>query len=475
MKIKLSELRNQAVLVFVKSPVEIIMSFMFLLYGLWVTWFSDPYFGSPLYNLKFYFFACVGLTYTMNIAFQSGRKRIIYYISLLSPLVAFLYLSYGSKSDLSLIVTTLCVIILMFIASGWRDNRKFTRTAIARSLNLFLSGVLSGIAMLALMAVYGSFVFIFNLESADDKAFLTILDFGMYAFFPLLFLLFEYNEKYEITRNRFSEILFNYILTPAIVLFGVIIYIYFAKIIVLWELPKGGVAAVAIAFLAGGIIVQACMSTLNKHIWNWFFNNFRFIALLVLGMLWVAVMCRVMEYGFTDKRVYLMVSVVVLTVWIFAQFFKRTNVYLYLSGFTAFLFLAFTYIPFVNADALQKRTVVNVVERRAENFRIWGGSSAVDISGYTNIVVGYGYIVSDTLSVYSDENRELLFEISGSELLDNVIEGYQELSVDDIKRVKRPLVYRSDRFLLIFDSIDLSFSDKKYTLVDANIRSIITK
>lgn len=483
MKIKLSELKSRTVMIFVKSPFEIILSFLYLLFGFWVTWTSEPYFGSVLYNLKFYFFPCVGLVYAMNITFPTGRGRLLYYASLLSPLLAYFYLIYGSASDLTIIVTIFCVIILMFIGAGWRDNRKFTHSAIARSLNLSLSAILSGIAMLSMMAVYASFIFIFNLEPTGEEYLLTILDLGMYAFFPFLFLLFEHNEKYEITRNRFSEILFNYILTPAIVLFGVILYIYFAKIIFLWELPKGGISATAIAFLTGGIIVQACMLTLKKHIWNWFFDYFRFIALLVLGMLWVAVMYRVMEYGLTDRRVYLLVSVVVLSVWIFAQFFKRANVYHYLSCFTVLFFLAFTYLPFINANAVQKRFVANIdLKSDADSpiFQIRGSHSSVDISGYAYTLDAYGTIEKDSLVIYSYDDKQLLLRIDGVDFFDKLMRdcgmaNYQELPPADIKRLSNPLVYRDNTIILIFDSIDFRVTNGKYTPIFVNIKSAITK
>lgn len=486
MKFKFSELKSTSVAVFAKSPIEVMMSLMFLLFGIWLVWNVEPYFGQPLYKLKFFFFACVGLSYTLNIAFPQGRKRIFYYVSILSPVVAYLYLIYGFPTDLSLIVTTLCAVFLMFIGNGLRNNEKFTRSAISRTVNLFLSGALAGIAIGAVMAVYASFTYIFNIESASDRVMPMILDFGMYAFFPFLFLLFEYNEKYEIARNRFSEILFNYILTPAIVLFGVILYLYFAKIIFLWELPKGGVSATAIAFLAGGIFVKACRGTLDKQICNWFFDAFSFIALPALGMLWVAVMYRVMEYGFTDKRVYLVVSVVVLTVWILAQFFKRTNVYHHLTVFTVSLFLIFTYVPYINANAVQKRVVVNEPEmsENADNKGIietlQGMNDEVDVSGYTTIRNVEVDVLKDTLYVRSQVYRQLYLKMNLTELFDVLmhncgVENYRELSLGEISRLRKPFVYKDDEIVLIFSALDFRVVGEKRTLFHVNVEYALTR
>lgn len=470
MKLKISELKERSVAVFVKSPVEIILSFLFLLFRIGLTWTQNTHYGSIEYNLTFYFFACVGLAYTMNLIFTKGKRRIVYYFSLFSPLLVYLYLLYGNASDLSLIITTICAVFLMFVSSGWRDNGKFTRSAIAKSVNLLLAGVLSGAAILAMIAVYASFVYIFDCAE-NHKIFLLITDLGMYAFFPFLFLLFEYRERYEITGNRFSEILFNAILTPAIVLFGVILYVYFAKIVILWELPEGGISATAIAFLAGGIFVKACRLALNKRVWNWFFDYFSFIALPALGMLWVAVMYRVMEYGLTDKRVYLLVSVVVLTVWIFAQLFKRTNVYHYLTIFTISLFMIFTYVPIINANAIQKKVAV---ENREVVPSIYISSKTfnVNIEGYNYYTNRPCAFENDTLSILNNDlDRKIMFKKSGAEILDGLfrnigIENYHELSGKQIEDLRGhwQLVYREGAILILFKYISIEKEKDHYTI-----------
>lgn len=488
---KLGELKSKAAEIFVKSPIEIIISSLFLLLGVWVTWSSQNNFGSAFFTLKFYFFACVGLSYAMNRIFTTSNRRWLYYGSLLTPFLAYLYIEYGNSSDLSLIVTTICVVLLMFIGKGLKNNTQFAYSSMARCVNLILSGALSGVAAAALVAVYFSFVYIFDMGSGDDSVLLTILDIAIYAFFPFLFLLFEYSnatpmyrvndEDYDIAQNNFIKILLNYILTPAIVLFGIILYIYFARITLLWELPKGVISATAITFLAGGIIVNGCRKTLDKPVWSWFFDYFRFIALPALGMLWVAVVYRVAEYGFTDKRVYLTVGVVVLTVWILAQFFKRLNIYHHLTIFTVSIFFIFTYIPFINANAVQKRVVVSVnLIDKDSIITVMGDDSDVDISGYSTIRDVDERVIEDTLRVSSADGETLYLEISLVDLFDNImfnsgIENYGDLSFKEFRVLSKSFVYRDDKIVLIFDNIDFKVCDEKYSPAFVAIRSAITR
>lgn len=99
-------------------------------------------------------------------------------------------------------------------------------------------------------------------------------------------------------------IILSYILMPLLLLYGLILYAYIAKILVSWSLPKGGVAYLVSAF--GSIGIAAYLAGHPKHkdsgIIGFFTRNFFKILLVPLALFAIAIGVRVYEYGITERR-----------------------------------------------------------------------------------------------------------------------------------------------------------------------------
>ena len=66
---------------------------------------------------------------------------------------------------------------------------------------------------------------------------------------PLLFLMMADRWRdAELRGSRILEMLLNYIVTPALLIYAAILYLYMAKILVTWTLPEGGVAYLVFGF-----------------------------------------------------------------------------------------------------------------------------------------------------------------------------------------------------------------------------------
>ncbi|TGE15441.1 DUF4153 domain-containing protein [Hymenobacter elongatus] len=99
-------------------------------------------------------------------------------------------------------------------------------------------------------------------------------------------------------------------------LYGGILYAYMGRILVQWELPKGWVSFLILAFSVAGIfalllihpIREAAENTWIRTFARWFYR-----ALFpLLGLLAVAIYTRVQQYGITEERY----SVLVLAAWL---------------------------------------------------------------------------------------------------------------------------------------------------------------
>ena len=115
---------------------------------------------------------------------------------------------------------------------------------------------------------------------------------------PVLFLMMADRWRgAEMIGNRILEILLNYIVTPALLIYAAILYLYMAKILFTWSLPEGGVAYLVFGFTMTALAVKALDRLLVGRIYDWFFDRFSLVSLPVLVLFWIGVVRRTNEYG----------------------------------------------------------------------------------------------------------------------------------------------------------------------------------
>lgn len=121
----------------------------------------------------------------------------------------------------------------------------------------------------------------------------------------------------------------QYILIPLLVIYLLILYSYAAKIVLEWNLPKGWVSYLVLAYSALGVLSLLLLHPLNgetEKIWVRFFTRSFYMTLLpMLVLLFVAIGVRVADYGVTENRYY----VLLLAVWLLGiagyQLLRRQN------------------------------------------------------------------------------------------------------------------------------------------------------
>ncbi|MDB4292923.1 DUF4153 domain-containing protein [Maribacter sp.] len=122
-----------------------------------------------------------------------------------------------------------------------------------------------------------------------------------------------------ITFNKALEVFVKYILIPLVLLYLVILYAYGFKILFEWELPKGWVSYLVTALALLGFVVQIIINPVQKTMKSWtirIFHPFFYIMLLPLvALLFIAIFRRVIDYGITENRYF----VIVLAIWILSM------------------------------------------------------------------------------------------------------------------------------------------------------------
>lgn len=305
---------------------------------------------------------CFGIVYGINQFTKGSSKRWVYYASFVVPVWLGVWgLPFGSAAYwVSLLISQLFVV---FSRKQYEDE-PFIRNGINYLCDMAVALSLGIVCHLLVVAIYYSFMYIFDL-SDSGRAFHTYTYLTVYLLLvPAFFLAFHTRPILEEMENsRFSYFLVNFILSPALLVYMSILYLYTVKIIVTWSLPKGGVAYMVTSFIALMFCVRAVQIFVKKRYYDWFYRYFSWWVFPALVMLWVGVIYRVWQYGLTEKRFYLLLVTVILTIVVAFSFKPVRRVYAYLVGISVVLLTLFTYIPGITAKNISILSQSHCLER----------------------------------------------------------------------------------------------------------------
>lgn len=195
-----------------------------------------------------------------------------------------------------------------------KNNQGFTYRNFT---NLFHIGLATAVWLLVfglVAAILFTITTLFNVEFSDSfySHFYTSL--GIFTQ-PLFFLVFQQRQaKSEMTLNRIFEILVNFVLAPALMIFTVLLYAYVVQIIFEGVLPKGMLANITLPYLLGGLGVYALRSICAKARWETFFKFYPYLAIVPIVLLWLAIDRRISAYAWTEQRIYLVALATAITI-----------------------------------------------------------------------------------------------------------------------------------------------------------------
>lgn len=116
---------------------------------------------------------------------------------------------------------------------------------------------------------------------------------------------------------RGISVLINYVLTPMLIVYLIILHLYAAKILITFSLPKGQVALMVLIFslgLTGFILFARPWAERSTKLTNWLLKYWHLLLFTPLVLLAISVTRRISDYGVTPERYML----VILGIWLFA-------------------------------------------------------------------------------------------------------------------------------------------------------------
>ncbi len=354
---KLNELKREAKRVIVRFPLVIISAVLGI--AVWNYAIETDNYQEHIAVLIYGLFLGIPIHYAAGIAFESNTS---------SRLKKWLFIGLGvvvhglivthlllSKDFPEVMLLSIC--IFYFITSHllasflpflvgmrkelfWNFNQwMFSRFA--------LSSIFTGIIAIGLGMAIGAIQLLFGVF--EDGKFIGEVLITVCGIFHILFFFAgtptELNKgNWVVDPPKAFRILVQYILVPLVVLYLSILYIYLAKILFMFDLPKGNVSIWILVFCTLGILTILLAEPFRNMESNWvgkFAKIFYWLMLPLLVMLWIAICTRVLAYGLTESRALVLYLAIWLTfISLYNGFYKKKS----LLAFPVSLFIiAFLY------------------------------------------------------------------------------------------------------------------------------------
>ena len=242
--------------------------------------------------------------------------------------------------------------ILLLVSVRRMDNRSFAAHALHVVTQLFFGLVIAGLITAALLAIFASFFYIFGIKQPENF-YIYLWEFVWFFIAPQVCCTLITQGEDEVNEPaRVLQLILNFILSPAIIIYTVILYAYFIRIVLEWDLPKGGVAWMVMGFVTVAMAGRLMQYVLKQHYYDWFYRNFTWIAIPPLILYWIGSIYRIRLYSFTESRFYLMIAGVLMTLFVLMLLWKRSRRFQLMALIFGAAIILFTYIPGISAKSI---------------------------------------------------------------------------------------------------------------------------
>ena len=383
--------------------------------------------------------------------------------------------------------------ILLVVGNRRMDNRPFAAHALHVVTQIFFGLLITGILNLAVVVISCSFFYIFGI-SEPRHFYGYITQFIWFVLAPQVCCTlvrqneFETNEPAKVLR-----LILNFILSPAVIIYTVILYSYFVKIVFEWDLPKGGVAWIVMGFITVALIGRMAQSILSQRYYDWYYRYFTLIAIPPLIMYWIGSIYRISLYSFTESRFYLLLAGGLMTLFVLMQWKERTRRYQLMALIFGATIVLFTYIPGISAKSIglhcqEQRLIRLISELELTDTKTGKLKDSIDIKHImqdSQLCKKY-QDVSDVISYVRDEIGEDKFKEQYGEWTHSKYNFERDIVIPDddtcIKRQKPVdvgeyrMVLPTDKYELLYngDTVTVKFSDDK-TVLSYPINAMVSK
>ena len=361
--LSLEKLGNDLREIVVRFPVELVLCVAFTVIGLI---FGNN--GESELFAKMEFFPICGLVCLAVNFLTSGQRRWPYYLSIVVaiPVLAMNMADYTDSFGYGFGLL-LSFLLLFLCRRNAKENAPFSANFVTVISDFVIAGIFVGILLAVIYAVLGSLTYLFDI---DDK----ILSYGfqwpLFLFGPLFFCLrcdSHGQQGFNTTVPPFIRFISKYIVSPAIIIYTVILYAYVARAVITMSLPLGGVAAMVMAYFLVAVGGKMLDEAAGIPTYGWFYKHLHWIVIPILALFWWGLTYRIRTYALTDSRVYLIGAGVVMTVVSVMMAVRTLNRYRLFALQAACVIIILTYIPGISAKSIGIASQKARMERIADS------------------------------------------------------------------------------------------------------------
>lgn len=448
-------------------PFELIFGF---LSGIVVALLSNQLLDQSLWRSSNYMYLAIVASYIVNEwTREHDRPRAIYYVAsvvsvLLLPLAGYYY----QDADYCL-VAFICSVLIYFLTGTDRSNATIVQraTKLAKSIFVSVSFLVIIMALLWLIILSVSHL-LFDISTKTSAYFYAIVS---SVSFVLLFTF--YNRHTCDLKSNVFIVLVHYILTPALLIYTLILYVYIGKILFKTELPQGNLGYITIMYMSLLFMTRAVAGEMPRFAFTLFYRIAPWLSLAPLVLLWIGSVTRIMDYGLTVPRGYLLIVAVIETLIIALSFAGRLNRYAVVIYTSLVLLAAGTYVPYINVAAFAERSqaarpaedISDLIGEKTEQLMF---DVPVSVEGYRSAQMLYypyesmqnGLTISlagKSLSVERGEQKtkESLLAIYQDKLKNA---GYPALDSLDAGQKQEFMTIKRDSFEIVFRSLSIDIA-----------------
>ncbi|MFZ4928254.1 DUF4153 domain-containing protein [Chryseobacterium sp. Mn2064] len=370
MKTKLYETLSKANEVIFRYPLVLIMASFASAGAIYILKSS---FNQPFAYSKLTTCACLGISLLFAVKMLSQRigRELLLQLSGIAFLVGFYFILPTRSKDFTeiqgytIVVTFILIHLLVSFIPFLKKNRELGFWQYNKNLfvNFFLTIIFTGILTGGIELAFFAVTELFNLSFGEKIYSYTFL---VLAIFGSTFIFLLFNEKglntlekdgtYPVVLKFFTQ----FILIPLLLIYAVILYFYSLKILINWELPRGWVSYLILAYSMMGILALLLVHPLkeeNAKSWVKIFSKvFYYTIIPLIVLLFTAIFTRILEYGYTEPRYFvLLLALWLLSTVIYFILGKKTTIKF--IPVSLFAFGAFALIfPYFNAFSVAQRS-----------------------------------------------------------------------------------------------------------------------
>ena len=208
------------------------------------------------------------------------------------------------------------ILVYFFVPVIGNNDKNYEYRVIEIFGNFFETVIYSLVLLLGIFAIFFTIDNLFDVD-IDSKYYYYVFLILFFMFAVSFFLSKQPKDGEFFDEKQYSQsmrILLTYIVIPLITIYTIILYAYFAKILITWEWPKGLVSHLVIWYTALSIGVIFLITPLieTDKISRYFKGLFPKLVLPILLMMFLSIGQRIFQYGITENRYYILV----LGIWI---------------------------------------------------------------------------------------------------------------------------------------------------------------